>query len=97
MLYRFNRYNFQKLYLNTIFNSERVVLKAFYEAMVYTAFKFEAVVMTRFEFVRKIDQNIVLKQLQQLVYYYSKKSYALLNKEKGKAIEYKLVAGYIFI
>lgn len=69
--------------MNTKFNSEKVVLENFYEAMVYVAFKFEAVVMTRFECSRTIDTNIVLKQLQQVVYFYSFKSNALLNRAKG--------------
>lgn len=83
MQYRFNNHNFKLLYLNTIFNSERVVLENFYEAMVYVAFKFEAVVNVRFECIGKIKESIVLKQLQQIVYYYSFKSNLLLNKAKG--------------
>lgn len=83
MQFKFNNYNFKQLYLNTIFNSEGVVLENFYEAMVYVAFKFEALVMTRFECSRNIDSSVVLKELQQIVYYYSFKSFVLLSKAKG--------------
>lgn len=84
MQYKFSSYHFKPLYLNTIFNTEQVALENFYEAMVYLAFKFDAVIMARFECERRIKKNIGLKQLQRIVYHFSWKSKALLKRTKGR-------------
>lgn len=83
MRYKFNNYHFKQLYLNTIFNSEQVALENFYEAMIYLAFKFDAVVTARFGYRNKISNGIVLRQLQRIVYHFCWKSNALLEKAKG--------------
>lgn len=89
MQYKFNNHRFKKLYFNTVFNSEQIVLENFFEAMVYLAFKFDAVVMTRFASSGgKINENIVQKVLIRIVYYFSLKTNTLLHKSKGNGIFY---------
>lgn len=81
MLYKYNTYYFKMLYLNTVINSEATALENFYVAMVYLAFKFDAVVMERYN--AKIKKRMILRQIQKIVYHYSWRSYRTIQKSKG--------------
>lgn len=94
MQYKFNNCYFKQLYLNTIFNSEQVALENFYEAMIYLAFKFDAVVMARFGGERKIVKSLILKQVQRIVYHFCWKSDAILEKSRGAKLAFGFTRYY---
>ncbi|KAF5272663.1 hypothetical protein FQA39_LY07690 [Lamprigera yunnana] len=81
MNYAVNNYHFQHMELNTIFNTERIVLENFFQAMIFLAFKFDACVVALRNIIK--DFQSVTTLLTKCIYTFSRKSLTKLVKNKG--------------
>lgn len=72
MRFSYNNFHFKKLELNLHFNDVETVMRNFFDAMVNTAIKFDAAVMSRYDGDLKAD--CVAKAVTYVVEKYSQKS-----------------------
>lgn len=83
MQYSFNHHRFKNIELNTQFNTESVVLKNFFNAVIYLAFKFDAAVMAAY-LNEAINVPVVHLVMENTIQIFSRKAFKKLEKLKGK-------------